>query len=162
MFACIFQREADLARHAAPDGAHLEAQLAVRLKGPLPLDHERRRTRVQPPVRLRGARRRRHGRTRQAVEVGAAEVPLRGRFGQEHQVRKNLTWKEGSLFVSISIFPRREIPSDKSLFLTIETTACAGTETEVNYLEHVQAVITLNSTRRGDVELFLRSPMGTR
>lgn len=56
----------------------------------------------------------------------------------------------------------REIPSDKSLFLTLETSACAGTDTEVNYLEHVQAVITLNSTRRGDVELFLRSPMGTR
>merc|ERR1711963_543855 len=33
--------------------------------------------------------------------------------------------------------------SDKSLFLTLETTACAGTETEVNYLEHVQAVISL-------------------
>lgn len=56
----------------------------------------------------------------------------------------------------------REIPTDKSLFLTMETTACAGTDTEVNYLEHVQAVITLNTTRRGDVELFLRSPMGTR
>jgi len=56
----------------------------------------------------------------------------------------------------------RPIPKDKSLFLTIETNACAGTETEVNYLEHVQAVITVNSTRRGDVELFLRSPMGTR
>jgi len=56
----------------------------------------------------------------------------------------------------------RSIPKDKSLFLTIETNACAGTETEVNYLEHVQAVITVNSTRRGDVELFLRSPMGTR
>jgi proprotein convertase subtilisin/kexin type 2 len=56
----------------------------------------------------------------------------------------------------------REIPSGKSLFLTIETTACAGTDTEVNYLEHVQAVITLNSTRRGDVEIFMRSPMGTR
>ncbi len=60
-----------------------------------------------------------------------------------------------------SSFPR-EIPSDKSLFLTLETKSCAGTETEVNYLEHVQAVITLNATRRGDVELFLRSPMGTR
>lgn len=56
----------------------------------------------------------------------------------------------------------RAIPSDKSLFLTMETTSCAGTETEVNYLEHVQAVVTLNSTRRGDVELFMRSPMGTR
>merc|ERR1712117_758879 len=47
----------------------------------------------------------------------------------------------------------RAIPSDKSLFLTLETTGCAGTETEVNYLEHVQALITLNTTRRGDVEL---------
>merc|ERR1712099_48522 len=56
----------------------------------------------------------------------------------------------------------RAIPSDKSLFLTLETTGCAGTETEVNYLEHVQALITLNTTRRGDVEVFLRSPMGTR
>jgi proprotein convertase subtilisin/kexin type 2 len=54
------------------------------------------------------------------------------------------------------------IPMGKSLFLTIDTTACAGTETEVNYLEHVQAVVTLNSTRRGAVQLFLRSPMGTR
>lgn len=56
----------------------------------------------------------------------------------------------------------REIPSDKSLFLTIETTSCAGSDTEVNFLEHVQAVITVNSTRRGDLEMFLRSPMGTR
>lgn len=51
---------------------------------------------------------------------------------------------------------------DKSLFLTIDTNACAGKETEVNYLEHVQAVVTLNSTRRGAVQLFMRSPMGTR
>jgi proprotein convertase subtilisin/kexin type 2 len=56
----------------------------------------------------------------------------------------------------------REIPADKTLFLTIETTSCAGTDTEVNFLEHVQAVITVNTTRRGDLELFLRSPMGTR
>merc|ERR1719228_3172898 len=51
---------------------------------------------------------------------------------------------------------------DKSLFLTIDTNACAGMETEVNYLEHVQAVVTLNATRRGSVQIFLRSPMGTR
>merc|ERR1712117_864724 len=56
----------------------------------------------------------------------------------------------------------RRIPHNKSLFLTIETNSCAGTDTEVNYLEHVQAVITLNATRRGAVQLFLRSPMGTR
>lgn len=49
-----------------------------------------------------------------------------------------------------------------SLFLEINTDACRGQDTEVNYLEHVQAVITVNSTRRGDLELFLTSPMGTR
>jgi len=56
----------------------------------------------------------------------------------------------------------RPIPINDSLVLTIDTRGCQGTETEVNYLEHVQAVISLNSTRRGDVEMFLTSPMGTR
>ncbi|XP_050531302.1 neuroendocrine convertase 2 [Daktulosphaira vitifoliae] len=51
---------------------------------------------------------------------------------------------------------------DGSLTLKLNTDACRGTDTHVKYLEHVQAVITLNSTRRGDVELFLTSPMGTR
>ncbi|XP_034250289.1 neuroendocrine convertase 2, partial [Thrips palmi] len=55
-----------------------------------------------------------------------------------------------------------EIPSDRSVLMKITTDACAGTDTKVRYLEHVQAVISLNSTRRGDVELFLTSPMGTR
>jgi len=54
------------------------------------------------------------------------------------------------------------IPMDKSIFFTIDTNSCAGMETEVNYLEHVQAVVTLNATRRGSVQIFLRSPMGTR
>jgi len=55
-----------------------------------------------------------------------------------------------------------KIPSRGSLILKLETNACQGTETEVNYLEHVQAVITLNSTRRGDIVMFMNSPMGTR
>jgi hypothetical protein len=49
--------------------------------------------------------------------------------------------------VNCSECPRSEIPADKTLFLTIETTSCAGTDTEVNFLEHVQAVITVNATR---------------
>lgn len=54
------------------------------------------------------------------------------------------------------------IPTAAGLKLYIETNACAATESAVNYVEHVQAVITLNATRRGDVTLFLTSPMGTR
>jgi proprotein convertase subtilisin/kexin type 2 len=64
--------------------------------------------------------------------------------------------------VILFFFCCSEIPSGRSLLLKIDTSACHGTETEVNYLEHVQAVITANSTRRGDLEMFLTSPMGTR
>lgn len=54
------------------------------------------------------------------------------------------------------------IRTDKPQTLTIETKACKGTNSEVNYIEHVQAIVTLNSTRRGDLILFLTSPMGTK
>ncbi|KAJ8672948.1 hypothetical protein QAD02_004209 [Eretmocerus hayati] len=56
----------------------------------------------------------------------------------------------------------QEIPSHRSILLKIKTDACAGTDYAVRYLEHVQAVISVNATRRGDLELFLTSPMGTR
>lgn len=56
----------------------------------------------------------------------------------------------------------RKIPSDNAIYIKIDTDACKGTDTEVNYLEHVQAVVTANASRRGDLEMFLTSPMGTR
>ncbi|CAD5222733.1 unnamed protein product [Bursaphelenchus okinawaensis] len=55
-----------------------------------------------------------------------------------------------------------EIPDDGNLVLELNTDACAGSATEINYLEHVQAVVTLNSSRRGDTTLYLISPSGTR
>ncbi|KAI8425291.1 hypothetical protein MSG28_007066 [Choristoneura fumiferana] len=55
-----------------------------------------------------------------------------------------------------------EIPSEGSITLRIETTACGGSGSEVRYLEHVQAVVSANASRRGDLELFLTSPMGTK
>uniref|UniRef100_A0A7E4VXU8 Neuroendocrine convertase 2 n=1 Tax=Panagrellus redivivus TaxID=6233 RepID=A0A7E4VXU8_PANRE len=55
-----------------------------------------------------------------------------------------------------------EIPASGNLILELETNACIGSATEINYLEHVQAVVTLNSTRRGDTTMYLISPMGTR
>jgi proprotein convertase subtilisin/kexin type 2 len=48
------------------------------------------------------------------------------------------------------------------LTLTIDTDSCAGKPNEVNYLEHVQAFLTLRSSRRGDIVIFLTSPLGTR
>ncbi|XP_066245943.1 neuroendocrine convertase 2 isoform X1 [Euwallacea similis] len=61
-----------------------------------------------------------------------------------------------------SVSELKRIPTRGSVIMKINTNACKGNNTEVRYLEHVQAVITLNATRRGDVELFLTSPMGTR
>nr|KAF7415798.1 hypothetical protein H0235_012390 [Vespula pensylvanica] len=61
-----------------------------------------------------------------------------------------------------SVIEPQKVTSERSFLLKIKTDACAGTEYAVNYLEHVQAVISINATRRGDLELFLTSPMGTR
>jgi proprotein convertase subtilisin/kexin type 2 len=55
-----------------------------------------------------------------------------------------------------------EIPKSGNLVLELDTDACAGSRTEVNYLEHVQAVVSLNSSRRGDTTMYLISPSGTR
>ncbi|XP_784245.3 neuroendocrine convertase 2 isoform X1 [Strongylocentrotus purpuratus] len=48
------------------------------------------------------------------------------------------------------------------LVLKLNTDACTGQKGHVRYLEHTQAIITINSSRRGDVTLNLTSPMGTR
>jgi len=60
-----------------------------------------------------------------------------------------------------SIDTPREIPADGQLVLELDTEACVGMPTEINYLEHVQAIISLNSSRRGDTTLYLISPSGT-
>lgn len=72
------QSAADVAGYPAPDGAHVEEELAVRRQGPVPLDDERRGPRVQPSLWLRGPRRGRHGCPGQELEDCAATLPLRG------------------------------------------------------------------------------------
>ncbi|XP_033102702.1 neuroendocrine convertase 2-like [Anneissia japonica] len=59
---------------------------------------------------------------------------------------------------------KSEIPNirDGPLVLSLTTDGCKDQENAINYLEHVQAIITLNSSRRGDVVINLISPMGTK
>lgn len=52
----------------------------------------------------------------------------------------------------------RAIPPKGHLTLQVTVQHCKG----VNYLEHVQAKITLQSQRRGDLQLYLKSPAGTK
>lgn len=77
----------------------------------------------------------------------------------------NILFKKKSaiyILIMVDVFFCREVPSEGKLLLKIKTDACAGTDSQVNYLEHVQVVITVNATRRGALNLFLTSPMGTR
>ncbi|XP_053671627.1 furin-like protease 1, isoforms 1/1-X/2 [Anopheles nili] len=52
----------------------------------------------------------------------------------------------------------KQIPPRTKVSLQLIVEHCMG----VNYLEHVQAKITLTSQRRGDIKIFLTSPSGTR
>ncbi|TRY81601.1 hypothetical protein DNTS_030998, partial [Danionella cerebrum] len=56
----------------------------------------------------------------------------------------------------------RKIQAGSKLVLKLSTDACTGKENFVRYLEHVQAVITVNATRRGDLNINMTSPMGTK
>lgn len=51
---------------------------------------------------------------------------------------------------------------DQPLLLEIEADSCVGTKNEIRYLEHVQLVLSIDYTRRGDLTIFLTTPMGTR
>ncbi|CAN0408922.1 unnamed protein product [Rangifer tarandus platyrhynchus] len=55
-----------------------------------------------------------------------------------------------------------KIPTTGKLVLTFTTDACEGKENFVPYLEHVQVVVTVNVTRRGDLDINMTSPMGTK
>ncbi|MCI4376752.1 hypothetical protein PGIGA_G00192070 [Pangasianodon gigas] len=64
--------------------------------------------------------------------------------------------------VAGSVQETHKIQSGAKLALTITTDACQGRENFVRYLEHVQAVVTVNASRRGELTLNLTSPMGTK
>ena len=62
-----------------------------------------------------------------------------------------------SLSFTIRLFKR-----DKGLTVKIKANGCQGSLDELRYLEHVQLVLTLDYTRRGDLAIDLTSPMGTK
>ncbi|EHH29424.1 hypothetical protein EGK_09850 [Macaca mulatta] len=48
------------------------------------------------------------------------------------------------------------------IYIRKNVSACAGRHNSIRSLEHVQAQLTLSYSRRGDLEISLTSPMGTR
>ncbi|XP_033750588.1 furin-like protease kpc-1 isoform X2 [Pecten maximus] len=56
----------------------------------------------------------------------------------------------------------RPVPANTKISVPLHTDGCIRTLNQVKYLEHVQARITLCAMRRGEISIYLRSPMGTR
>uniref|UniRef100_A0A0R3RT93 P/Homo B domain-containing protein n=1 Tax=Elaeophora elaphi TaxID=1147741 RepID=A0A0R3RT93_9BILA len=65
----------------------------------------------------------------------------------------------------IVFYPARykTVPHGNRLQLQLYTDGCASyPRNKVGYLEHVQAIITLTAPKRGDIQIYLTSPSGTR
>ncbi|XP_078061255.1 PC3-like endoprotease variant B, partial [Mustelus asterias] len=56
----------------------------------------------------------------------------------------------------------KAIPARGSLKLNLTTNACMGTANAIDTLEHVQVTVTVSSICRGDLEISLTSPYGTK
>lgn len=68
-----------------------------------------------------------------------------------------------SIILQFSVWDcSRTIPINGFIELDLDTNGCKGTPSEVNFLEHVEAVVTLSTSSRGQIQLYLTSPFGTR
>lgn len=68
--------------------------------------------------------------------------------------------KVQNTYVLLSCF--RVIPMNGKITVPLYTKGCEGQSNMVVYLEHVEAKVTLTSSRRGEILIYLTSPMGTR
>lgn len=72
-------------------------------------------------------------------------------------------YRQSATHICDSVFSLlSKIQSGSKLALAINTEACQGKDNFVRYLEHVQAVVTVNASRRGDLSINMTSPMGTK
>ncbi|THD27233.1 Neuroendocrine convertase [Fasciola hepatica] len=61
-----------------------------------------------------------------------------------------------------SFVGRKTVRLLEPIEVELSTNACRGNaENQVNYLEHVQAFLTIRASRRGDLTIFITSPMNT-
>ncbi|CAB1312648.1 unnamed protein product [Coregonus sp. 'balchen'] len=92
-------------------------------------------------------------------ELSAPSTPYhKARFLCVH-ARKTLA---GDPHLDKAISLHHKIQSGDKLILAISTDSCQGKDNFVRYLEHVQAVVTVNGSRRGDLNINMTSPMGTK
>lgn len=85
-----------------------------------------------------------------------------GLMDAEAMVKSSLRWKQTPpQVICRTPIDTKERLIQEDLVVTMDTNACAGTDNAVNYLEHVQARISLKFQPRGNLRITLISPSGT-
>lgn len=85
-----------------------------------------------------------------------------GLMDAEAMVKSALRWKKTPpQVICRTPVDTKERLIQEDLVVTMNTSACAGTDNAVNYLEHVQARINLKFQPRGNLRITLISPSGT-
>lgn len=85
-----------------------------------------------------------------------------GLMDAEAIVKTALRWKQTPpQVICRTTVDNKERLIQEDLVVTMNTSACAGTDNAVNYLEHVQARISLKFQPRGNLRITLISPSGT-
>lgn len=76
------------------------------------------------------------------------------------------TWRNVPPMISCvtinSQFRVNTVHKINSLEAVLSTDACAGTPNEVNFIEQVEVIVSIRAPVRGQLEVFLTSPMGTK
>ncbi|XP_045398712.1 proprotein convertase subtilisin/kexin type 4 isoform X4 [Lemur catta] len=104
----------------------------------------------EPPLRLRAAGRRAAGGHGSHLGAHAAPEEMHcQRPAQPHAGRRRSP-------------PRSPSPILPLMHVGNNVSACAGSHNYIRSLEHVQVQLSLSYSRRGDLEISLTSPMGTR
>lgn len=60
------------------------------------------------------------------------------------------------------ILKSESVQKANSMETVLNTDACANTINEVNFIEQVEVIVTIKAPIRGQLEVYLTSPMGTR
>jgi proprotein convertase subtilisin/kexin type 5 len=85
-----------------------------------------------------------------------------GLMDAEAMVKQALNWKQTPpQVICRTPVDTKERTIQEDLIVSMNTNACEGTDNAVNYLEHVQARISLKFQPRGNLRITLISPSGT-
>ena len=76
------------------------------------------------------------------------------------------TWRnvpdQKACSIVLPSFSKRTITSMIDTAVTFSVDGCMGMQNQINFIEHIQLITDISHTRRGNLEIYLVSPMGTK